>query len=235
MIPPVLCITGIDTDIGKTIVTGLLARYLHTKGLRVMTQKLVQTGCVGVAEDILTHRTIMGLEPGVEDTSGLTCPYVFPTACSPHLAAEIEGVIIDSTVIDCATQALVDRYETVLVEGAGGLLVPLNRELMLLDYLAQKGWPLVLVSSPRLGSINHTLAALELADSRGLTVLGIVYNRFQEGDPRIVADSAHVFRRALRQHGFNECVLDLFGLDVYGSDTNFPEFDCLFTAAAQCT
>ena len=228
MIPPVICISGIDTDIGKSVATGLLARYLLSRGQQVITQKLVQTGCSGLAEDLLTHRRIMGLEPCEEDRQGLTCHYVFETPCSPHLAAELAGKVIDPAVLSHSTQILAARYETVLVEGAGGLLVPLTREVTLLDYLEQQGWPLVLVSSPRLGSINHTLAALELAHGRGLRVLGIVYNRFREGDPRIVVDSARVFRQALRGHGFPDCVIDLFGLDAYDSSDTHPEFGGLF-------
>ncbi|MCK5071639.1 MAG: dethiobiotin synthase, partial [Desulfocapsa sp.] len=92
---PVICISGIDTDIGKTIATGLLAKALLSQGYSVITQKVAQTGCTGISEDILKHRELMdtGLYP--EDTNGLTCPYVFSKPCSPHLAAELSQTQID--------------------------------------------------------------------------------------------------------------------------------------------
>lgn len=91
----VTCVSGIDTDIGKSVATGLMARSLSLLGYSVITQKLVQTGCRGVAEDILRHRQLMGVDLLPEDQSGLTCPYVFSKPCSPHLAAELEGTVID--------------------------------------------------------------------------------------------------------------------------------------------
>jgi dethiobiotin synthetase len=223
----VFCITGIDTDIGKTIATGLLGRYLRQKGLFVITQKIVQTGCSGMSDDIVRHRQLMGMDLQDVDHSGLTCPYLFPEACSPHLAASLAGREIDCTVITEATAALCREFDTVLLEGVGGLLVPLNTELTLLDYLEQRGYPLILVSSPRLGSINHTLASLELAKVRGLQVLGILYNRFIESDQRIAEDSARVFARYLRRYGYNDCVIDFSGEREYGV-RQLPAFNQLF-------
>ncbi len=205
----VLCITGIDTDIGKTVVTGLIGAWLVGRGLRVISQKVVQTGCTGMSEDILRHRQIMDCGILEEDRQGLTCPYVFSTPCSPHLAARLEGKMIETGLIDRATERLCSNHDIVLLEGAGGLLVPLNEDMTFLDYLEAKGYPLILVSSPRLGSINHTLSALELVWRRGMRLLGIVYNLFQETDQRITKDSAEVFSRALRKYGFPDCLVPL--------------------------
>ena len=69
-------ISGIDTDAGKSIVTGVIARTLLQKGVHVITQKFIQTGCVGISEDILKHREIMGIPPQEVDKDGTTCPYV---------------------------------------------------------------------------------------------------------------------------------------------------------------
>ena len=80
-----LFIGGIDTDIGKTYATGVLAKALYNRGLKVITQKLVQTGCEGIAEDIITHRDIMGMPLQALDKDGTTCPYVFSKPASPHL------------------------------------------------------------------------------------------------------------------------------------------------------
>jgi dethiobiotin synthetase len=224
----VLCITGIDTDIGKTIATGLLGRYLREQGYTVITQKVVQTGCSGLSEDIIRHRQLMGMALHDADHAGLTCPYIFPEPCSPHLAASLTGKEIDGAVITEATSALRRNFDYVLLEGVGGLLVPLRDEWTLLDYLEETGYPLIVVSSPRLGSINHTLAALELAKGRGLNVLGILYNRFKEENPVIAEDSARVFSRYLRKLGFADCVVHLYGSELYGKEKT-PDFGMLFT------
>ena len=78
-------ISGIDTDAGKSIVTGVIARTLAGKGVRVITQKFIQTGCVGISEDILKHREIMGIPPQEVDKDGTTCPYVmtYPASWLP--------------------------------------------------------------------------------------------------------------------------------------------------------
>ncbi len=224
---PVVAITGIDTNIGKSVTTGLLGRYLLGLGVRVITQKMVQTGCTGPAEDILVHRHLMGQELLPVDLQGLTCPYVFAKPCSPHLAASLAGQVIDPEILRQATRSLAAQYEMVLLEGAGGLQVPLTQELTFLDYLEQEGYPLIVVSSPRLGSINHTLSALELARNRGLRVLGIIYNRYQESDPVIAKDSAQVFLRSLRRYGHHECVVDMFAVEEY-SQQRALDFSSLF-------
>ncbi len=230
----VIAVTGIDTDIGKTVATGLLGRYLLGQGKRVITQKLVQTGCVGMAEDILTHRRLMDQELQPEDRQGLTCPYVFAKPCSPHLAASLAGQVIDPAVIRQATRTLAARYELVLLEGAGGLLVPLTAELTFLDYLEQEACPLIVVSTPHLGSINHTLSVLELARNRGLTVLGIIYNRYQESDPVIAEDSARIFSRYLRRYGHHDCVVDLFAVEEYSRQKRSLDFSSLTGQIASC-
>lgn len=205
----VTCVSGIDTDIGKTIVTGLLAKLLGQNGHSVITQKIVQTGCSGIAEDIITHRKLMGIALLPEDRNGLTCSYVFRKACSPHLAAELEGQSIDTLNITKATEKLAANFDHVILEGAGGLLVPLNRDYTFLDYLEQQGYPLILVTSPRLGSINHTLAALELVKNRGIHVNGIVYNCYNASDSIIAEDSRKVFLDALSKHEFPSRIVDL--------------------------
>ena len=205
----VTCVSGIDTDIGKTIVTGLLAKSIQQSGHSVITQKIVQTGCSGIAEDIITHREMMEVDLLAEDKNGLTCPYVFQKACSPHLAAELEGQSIDVHHITAATEQLAATFAHVILEGAGGLLVPLGRDYTFLDYLEQHRYPLILVTSPRLGSINHTLAALELVKSRGLRVNGIVYNCYDATDEIITEDSRKVFLDALSKYGFPRRIVNL--------------------------
>ena len=206
----VLAVAGIDTGIGKTVATGLLARALALAGVQVITQKIAQTGCDGLSGDIAVHRELMGIGMQDVDLDGTTCPYVFRFPASPHLAAGLEGMTIDIMTIRRATFMLQKRYELVLLEGVGGLLVPLNDQLLLADYIRDAGYGLVLVTSPRLGSINHTLLSLEACVSRGIEVRGVIFNRFGQDDATIADDTRRVIAESLRRYGFESApVIDL--------------------------
>jgi dethiobiotin synthetase len=198
-----VAICGIDTGVGKSVATGLMAAFFAGQGSRVITQKPVQTGCAARPGDILLHRRLMGSSWNEYDEAGLTCPYCFPFAGSPHLAAELAGKRIDPEVIGRATEKLTADHDLILVEGAGGLLVPLTVDLLQLDYFAGRSYPLVLVTSPRLGSINHTLLALEAIRARNMNLLGLVYNLFGDHPLEIVRDSRRVMARALKDYGFS--------------------------------
>lgn len=197
-----IAICGIDTGVGKSVATGLLAGFLLAQGHSVITQKPVQTGCKGKAEDILLHRRLMGTSWNEFDEQGTTCSYCLPFPASPHLAARIADTTIQPEKIRLDSETLASSHEFLLVEGAGGLLVPLSDELFLLDYLQQCGYPLILVTSPRLGSINHTLLALEVITSRNIPLLGLVYNLYGQNPVEIVRDSLQIFKQALPAYGF---------------------------------
>ena len=161
-------VSGIDTDAGKSYCTAWLAKELANEGHRVITQKFIQTGNVGHSEDIDLHRRIMGTGYLPEDREGLTMPEIYSYPCSPHLAARIDGHPIDFDKIERATLELASRYDRVLVEGAGGLMVPLTEDFLTIDYVVQKHYPLVFVTSGKLGSINHTLLSFEAIRSRNI-------------------------------------------------------------------
>jgi dethiobiotin synthetase len=207
----VTVISGIGTGVGKTVVTGLLAGALRAEGRHAITQKIVQTGCIGMSEDILEHRRLMGVPPEDADFEGLTCPCSFPFPASPHLAARLAGGSITAETIRRATAALRERYPIVLLEGVGGLLVPLSGELLFADFVAGEGFGLILVSGPWLGSINHTLLSLEACRHRGIPLQGLVYNRYGETDPSIGDDSLDYLRRHLCRSGSGAGIVELRG------------------------
>lgn len=214
-------ISGIDTDAGKSIVTGVIARTLLQKGVHVITQKFIQTGCVGISEDILKHREIMGIPPQEVDRDGTTCPYVMTYPASPHLAAEIDRVEIDVERIHRSTEKLDAAYDVVLLEGAGGLYVPVSRQYLTIDYIQEYKHPLILVSSSKLGSINHTLMSLELCRLRGIEVAYVVYNDFPNDSEWIKNDSITIIRQYLDEH-FPDC--HLLELPVVEGD-KWPELE----------
>lgn len=202
-------ITGIDTDAGKTYATGLMAKYLNDKKQSVITQKFAQTGCEGISEDILAHREIMSMEAQEVDKDGTTCPFVFNYPASPHLAAEMEGKSIDVEKIEHSTDTLNNLYETVLLEGVGGLNVPITLDYSLLDFLEEKKYPVILISSSKLGSINHTLLSLEVLKKRNIPLHGFVYNHFPANSEFILKDSVKVFDHYLKKMGFDCPIIEI--------------------------
>ena len=188
-------VSGIDTNIGKSYATGVIARTWNERGVRTITQKFIQTGNVGYSEDIDLHRSLMGTGLLDEDREGLTMPEIFSYPCSPHLAAEIDGREIDFDKIGRAAKELAVRYDAVLVEGAGGLMVPLTRDFLTIDYVAEQDLPLIFVTSGKLGSINHTLLSFEAIRNRGIRLHTVAYNLFPgEEDTTIQRDTENYIR-----------------------------------------
>lgn len=197
----VFFISGIDTDAGKSYATGFLARELNANGKRTITQKLIQTGNIGHSEDIDLHRKIMGIDFTEEDREGLTMPEIFSYPASPHLASRLDNRPIDFDKIAEATRELSQRYEAVLLEGAGGLMVPLTEELLTIDYVAQKGYPLIFVTSGKLGSINHTLLSFEAIRSRGIELHTVMYNLYPTVEDKTIQEDTQAFiRKYMAKH-----------------------------------
>ena len=198
-------VTGIDTDAGKSYVTGMLARDWRARGCRVITQKFIQTGCTGASQDIGLHRKIMGTGLLPEDLDFTTAPLRFTYPASPYLAVRIDGRKLDLSLVEKSTQRLLERYDTVLIEGAGGLMVPLEGLYTTLDYVAERRLPVILVTNPKLGSINHTLLSLEMCRVRGVKVGFVAYNLCPETSPEITDDTREVIRTYLAKT-MPECV-----------------------------
>lgn len=193
-------VSGIDTDAGKTIATGWLAGRFLREGRNVVTAKLVQTGSDELSPDILTHRRLMGKGLLPADIDGRTMPETFRYPASPHLAAELEGRTVDFAKIERALMSLEAQYDTVLVEGAGGLMVPLTRELLTIDYVAENGWSVWFVTSGKLGSVNHTLLSLEAMKRRDMPLAGLIFNDFCPSHDKIIAqDTREYLRTALER------------------------------------
>lgn len=194
-------ISGIDTDAGKSYATGFLAREWNKDGKKTITQKLIQTGNVGHSEDIDLHRRIMGIPFTQEDREGLTMPEIFSYPASPHLASQLDNRPIDFAKIKQATEELSRRYDCVLLEGAGGLMVPLTEEFLTIDYIAQEQYPLIFVTSGKLGSINHTLLSLEAIQKRGIILDTVLYNLYPTvEDTTIQNDTMNFIKTYLEKH-----------------------------------
>jgi len=190
-----LFITGTDTGVGKTWICGYLAGFLRAQGVRVVTQKWVQTGCAGYSEDLARHQQLSGFTPDPA-LAPLLNPYCFPFPASPHLASAREGVVIEAEVILSAYRALAAQFELVLVEGAGGVCVPLTDHLLTIDLVARLHLPAVVVVRNGLGCINHALLTLEALRARQIPLLGLIVNHTSpDGDARILQDNPRIIEQ----------------------------------------
>lgn len=195
----VFFVSGIDTGIGKTVAVGMMCRAFQQEGRDWISVKMVQTGCDGFSEDLDAHRTMAGVERLPEDEERFAAPQIFKFPSSPLLSAELEGCTVDLECIADSVKECARRHEVVLVEGAGGLCVPLTEDVLTADFVAQQGWPLILVTSGRLGAINHILLSLEAAKARGIPLAGVVMNDFPKSDQRLFDDALKAVGRALKK------------------------------------
>ncbi len=193
-------VTGIGTDVGKSWATGWLAKRWIKDRKRVITQKFIQTGNEGRSEDIEVHRQIMGIGMTAEDREMITAPEIFSYPCSPDLAAKIDKRPIDFKRIERATEILESRYDIVLIEGAGGIMVPLVGEYLTIDYIRDHNLPTIVVTNGQLGSINHTLLTLNAIKQYGIELSEVVYNHHFDKDPIICADTIAYLKSFLAHH-----------------------------------
>ncbi|MEI6167764.1 MAG: dethiobiotin synthase [bacterium] len=178
-------VTGTDTGVGKTFVAaGLLAAF-RAAGRNVAPMKPVQTGCrlrkgKLMAPDLMASLKAGGMRVSAAEKVDMA-PYCFQPACSPHLAARLAGQRISLNHIERAYLRLSRIYDGVIVEGAGGVLVPLNAKESMLDLMRHLQLPVLLVARAGLGTINQTLLSLRILNEARLSVLGVVLNQVSPG------------------------------------------------------
>jgi dethiobiotin synthetase len=198
---PGIFVTGTGTEIGKTIVAAALARTLVNDGRSVAVFKPALTGmdefpeydetAAKSAESIvgLPDHAILRVAARSSQSDDEIAPYRFDPPMSPHLAAELAGVEIDPDRVMKAARTAAGGVDAIVCEGAGGLLVPLSPTWTMRACAVELGYPLVVVSPPGLGSINHTLLTVEAARSVGLKVAAIVLNPWPAEPTPIEADN----------------------------------------------
>lgn len=167
-------VTGTDTGVGKTRVASALVRALAAAGIRAAGMKPVSAGVEhGVNADVAALAEADGLDLALADRN----PFAFAAAIAPHLAARDEGVAIDLPTIAAAWRRVAQVADAIVVEGAGGVLVPLAPGLDMLDVALRLRLPVVLVVGVRLGCLNHALLSAGAIRARGLRLAAWVANR----------------------------------------------------------
>jgi dethiobiotin synthetase len=172
-----LFVTGTDTGVGKTVLAAAIAASLAEGGSRVAVFKPALTGTEesGPPDDLL-----LAASAHSEQRRGEVAPYRFAPPASPHLAAEWAGVRIDPALLRDRARAAAGGADALVVEGVGGLMVPLDRDYLVLDFAADLALPVVIAARPGLGTINHCLLTIAAARSAGLELAGVVFTPWPE-------------------------------------------------------
>jgi dethiobiotin synthetase len=183
-----LAITGTDTGVGKTVVSCVLAALARHRGIRVKAMKPLETGIderpvsfSGLASDAERLRAACGGDDAME----LVRPYALREPLAPMVAARRAGVSIEIPVLDAARDALSAHADLLLVEGAGGLLVPITPTYTFLDLFVRWQTPLLVVAGNRLGVLNHVLLTMRAAQSAGVPVQALVLTATTDRDPSL--------------------------------------------------
>ncbi len=172
-------VTGTDTDIGKTLVTAGLAAVMQSLGYKAGVYKPFQSGAEEkngflVSPDLAY---VKKLDFYVETL----CTYLLKPPTAPYIAAEIDGIKMSLSNVSREFQTLKQSCETVIVEGAGGLMVPVTKDSLMGDVAKMLEIPILIVARPDLGTINHTLLTINYAKSLGLDIAGVIINRYPDG------------------------------------------------------
>ncbi len=173
-------VTGTDTDVGKTFTTAALSLWLRHKGLGIVPMKPVQTGAKPMSDglrapDLDFTLGVLDHVPSPEERD-LMQPFCYIPACSPHLAVAEDEEAPSVEAIVAAAEELGRRHPAVVIEGAGGLMVPLNRRETMIDLFAALNLPVVVVGRVGLGTINHVLLSIDALKSRHIPVAGVILN-----------------------------------------------------------
>lgn len=191
-------VSGTDTGVGKTLVAGLLAAGLAARGVNVGVMKPLESGCRRENGRLVPQDALFLKEmAGADDDLDLICPYRLEKPLAPGIAAEQEGVKVDLSAVARAYAELARRHEAVIVEGAGGLLVPVTPDLLAPYLIRMLDLPLLVIARARLGTINHTLLTVNEAGRWNLEVLGVVVNHTDELADPSAATNPQVMKRFL--------------------------------------
>ena len=189
-------ITGTDTGVGKTYVACKLIKQFIAQGYKVIGMKPVAAGCdfvngAWVNEDVLK----LEAASNVRAPRALTNPYSFNEPIAPHIAAHLAGVIIDMNAIQHAFFELTKLADIVIVEGAGGLLVPLNDNETIADLIVKLNIPVILVAGIRLGCINHAMLTFESIKTHGILLHGWVSNQIEPNMQQLDANISTIAKK----------------------------------------
>ncbi|MUT67957.1 dethiobiotin synthase [Paenibacillus sp. NEAU-GSW1] len=207
-----LFVTGTDTAVGKTVVTAALAAALRAEGLNAGVWKPVQSGAQLGSGDTDAERLLR--DTGIDESIEAVAPFSFEAPLTPFLAAKHAGATLTLQGIIDAGRPLMERYEALLIEGAGGVAVPLTNDALVLDLIAALRIPALIVARSGLGTINHTIMTASCLRQHGIPIAGVILN--DGSDPGSADDDPSI--------AGNASLIERFGgLRVLGRLPRLPE------------
>jgi dethiobiotin synthetase len=208
-------ITGTDTGVGKTVVAAVLARLLRMRGLKVGVMKPVTSGCREENGRLVSDDALLLCQAAGIACCDDTAPYLLLEPVAPAEAARQDGIVIDFSRIRESFDRLADCHDFMIVEGAGGVMVPLAGGLLVADLVRQLDLPLLVVARPDLGTINHTLLTCFAAQQMGLKVAGVIINNYP--------DAPGLAERSAPHHIGSLCGAALLGIWPHRNDIDEVE------------
>ncbi|MBQ3664672.1 MAG: dethiobiotin synthase [Lachnospiraceae bacterium] len=180
-------ITGTNTDVGKTYVTGLIVKKLKEEGMNIAYYKAAMSGNLKdekenlIPGDAVMVKQMSGISQPVESM----CPYVYENAWSPHLASRVEGNPVNMDVIKKGFESLGRQYDYVIMEGSGGILCPIrfdDEKIWLEDIIKEFDLPCIIIADAGLGTINHVVLTVEYMRSKKIEMKGLIFNHYHKGN-----------------------------------------------------
>lgn len=221
-------ITGTDTGVGKTLVTGALLHAFARQGSKVVGMKPVAAGCETTSHGLICEDVeLLRAQSNVAAPLSLVNPYAMAPPIAPHIAAEQGGVEIDLDTIVSSCEALREMADVVLVEGVGGFMVPLNAAQDTADLAVMLDLPVILVVGMRLGCINHALLTAQAIRLKGLRLAAWVANRI---DPAMNAFDENLHALETRLAAPLLGVVPCFAKAVSSSAAEFMDLNILNSA-----
>jgi dethiobiotin synthetase len=181
---PGLFVTATDTGVGKTVIASAIANWFHRRGYRVGVCKIAATGCARCSEQLVSEDAeSLSQAVGLRHSSEIICPIRYAEPLAPAVAAQRAGVPLDWPLLQASLDTLVSQSDVMIVEGVGGVMVPMDDRHMVLDVASWLGLPTIVVARAGLGTINHTLLSVNALRGAGVLVAGGVINRYPVGEP----------------------------------------------------
>ena len=196
-----LFITGTDTGVGKTVVTAAILSWLRQQGQTVGVMKPIETGVDSECSSAANSDALFLMECGrLEDDLTEVCPIRLKPAASPYQAGLIENRTLQPEAIISAYRTLSEKYDWMLVEGVGGVKVPITREYAVVDLIRDLGLPAIVVARYQLGTLNHTLMTVDTLKQNSIPVRGVVFNptesealnTIEQDQPRLIEELSGV-------------------------------------------
>jgi dethiobiotin synthetase len=196
---PGLFVTGTDTEVGKTVIAGAIANYFFRQGVRIAVSKPVATGCVHRREGLVSEDAeFLASCADARFPLDLICPQRYKEPLAPAVAADRAQQPLEWEAIDRSLRLMTAEADVIIVEGVGGILVPLDKQHTTLDLAKWLNLPTVIVARPNLGTISHTLLTIDVLRRAKVPIAGVVINRYPAESASIAEETAP---RYIEKHG----------------------------------